>query len=180
VARSSTLQGQTAELDGIPITTAARTVVDLAGSLRPFELGRAFRESIRLNTTTADEIARSVRGQRGTRRLKLLCDRYATIPYHRCRSDAESRALEVLHDAGVAAPRVNVRVGGLEADLVWRTRRLIIEVDSREFHPFPDEDARKQARWEQVGYTVRRVMANDVYYRPELLLAAANVHHAPL
>ena len=180
VARSSTLDGHTTTRDGIPILTAARTVVDLAGSLRDHEVGRCFRESIRLKTTTANEISKLLKGQRGSRKLMVRCDRYATIPYHRCKSDAESRALEVLHDAGTAPPKVNVRVGGEEADLVWRDRRLIVEIDSKEFHQFPDEDARKQARWEEVGFTVRRVAANDVYFHPGRLLAATNVHDAPL
>lgn len=182
VARSTTLAGQTTTRDGIPVTTAPRTLIDLAPRLGTIQLGRGFREACRLRTTTANGIAKALAGQRGTRLLADLCDRYASIPYHRCRSDAESRALEVLRDAAVEAPLVNVRVGrnGPEADLVWRNRKLIIEIDGDQFHQFPDEDARKEAIWRNAGYTVRRLPSDDVYYRPERLVTLANVHFTHL
>lgn len=177
VARSTTLEGHVTRKDGIPVVTAARALVDLAPNLERHQLGRCFRESIRLKTTTANDISRILAGQRGTRVLVDWCDRYATIPYHRCRSDAESRALEVLHDAGILAPKVNVRVAGREADLVWRPRRLIIEIDGPQWHLFAEEDAIKQAKWEKAGYTVRRLPSDDVYFRPERLLALVNVEN---
>jgi very-short-patch-repair endonuclease len=181
VARSSMLAGATTTHDSIAITTAPRTLVDLAPHLPQWELGRAFREACRLKTTTANEISRALAGQRGTRVLADRCDRYATIPYHRCRSDAECRALEVLHDAGVPAPEVNVQVGrsGPEADLVWRPWKLIVEIDGGQFHQFPDEDARKEAIWRRAGYEVRRLPSDDVYFRPERLVMVANVHSIP-
>ena len=98
------------------------------------------------------------------------------VPVRRCRSDAESRGLEILHDAGIEQPRVNVRVAEIEADYVWRGWKLIIEVDGGQFHMFGDEDARKEAAWTAAGYEVRRVSSDDVYYRPHLLLAEVNGH----
>lgn len=179
VARSTVLEGATTLKDGIPIVTAARALIDLAPSLGPVQLGRGFRESIRLKTTTANAISKALAGQRGTRQLRSLCDRYATIPYHRCRSDAESRALEILHDAEVPQPQVNVKVGGIEADLVWRRWRFLIEIDGGQYHQFADEDARKDAAWRSAGYIVRRLPSDDVYYRPERLLSLVNVRRAP-
>lgn len=181
VARSSTLDGQVTETDGIPIVTAERALIDLAPALGTTQLGRGFREALRLKTTTANAVSRALHGQRGTAALVALCDRYATIPYHRCRSDAECRALEVLHDAGVAPPAVNERVAGVEADLSWPARRLIVEIDGPQFHQFAEEDARKQAIWERAGYSVRRIPSGHVYHRPGRLIAlasASNVHSA--
>lgn len=175
VTRSTALDGQTTHKEGIPLVRAERALIDVAPSLDAIRLGRAFRESIRLRCTTADDIARGLRGQRGTRLLRALCDRYATLPYHRCRSDAESRALEVLHDAGVPPPLVNVRVNRVEADLVWRQWKLIIEIDGGQFHLFSDEDARKEFAWRCAGYTVRRIPSDDVYFRPARLRALVNV-----
>ena len=175
VARSTTLDGQVTSRDGVPIVTAARALINLAPGLRARQLGKGFREAIRLKTTTANEISRALAGQRGTAPLVALCDRYATIPYHRCRSDAECRALEILHDAGIEPPRVNVRIRGEEADLSWPRHRLIVEIDGPQFHLFAEEDARKQAVWEAAGHTVRRLPSDDVYRRPARLLALANV-----
>jgi len=179
ISHSSRLTGHTTEHKGIPTVTAPRALVDIASGLGPRQLGTAFRESIRLRTTTANEIAqalRALRGRRGTACLRELCDRYATIPYHRCRSDPEGFALEVLHDAGVRMPEVNVEVAGREADLVWRDARLIIELDSREFHQFTDQDRVKESRWASAGYTVRRLPGPTLYDDPQRLLAETNVH----
>ena len=175
VYRSLTLEGQTTRHDGIPVVCPERALIDVAPRLDRFQLGRGFREACRLRCTTANEIAKRLNGQRGTRLLGDLCDRYATIPYHRCRSDAESRGLEILHDAGVPLPQVNIRVAGREADYVWRECKLIVEVDSKEFHFFGIDDADKQAVWERAGYTVKRIWANDIYYRPHMLPALVNV-----
>ena len=121
---------------------------------------------IRLKVTTAQEVQATLARHRyrpGSRLLRELSTRYADIPYARARSDAESRALEVLHDAGAQPPRVNMRIAGEEADLSWPDRRLIVEIDGPQYHQFAGEDARKQRLWEAAGFTVRRVPSDVVY-----------------
>jgi hypothetical protein len=173
VAHSQTLTGNVTRNEGLPTVTPERALLELACQLPTAPTRRAFREACRLGCTSAEKIGLALRGQRGAPVLRPLCERYADIPYHRCRSDAESHGLEVLRDAGITLPSVNVRVAGREADFVWRRWRLIIEVDSREFHHFGIDDIDKQQRWEAAGYTVRRIWANDVYFSPGLLIALA-------
>jgi hypothetical protein len=176
VSRSTTLADDTTRHHGIAITTAARTVIDLAMYLDHRAIGRMFREALRLEATTANELQAALgrcRGRRRNRLLAGLATRYSSLPYHRTRSNPEARALEILHDAGVEPPRVNIEVAGEEADLTWPRRRRIVEIDGPDFHRFPAEDARKQAKWERAGYSVRRLPSDDVYERPERLLAAA-------
>lgn len=182
VHRSTTLTGQRTRRHGIPVVVAERALVDVAPRLDEQRLARAFREAHRLRCLTADSLAKCLNRQRGTALLAELCDRYATIPYHRCRSDAESRALEILHDAGIEPPEVNVRINGPRPDFTWRRHRLIIEVDGAQFHEFADEDARKAARWEAAGYRVRRIGSDDIYRRPERLVALyrSNVPYTPV
>lgn len=174
VFHARTLAGNTTRHAGIPITTAERVLIDIAPGLGDERLGRAFRESIRLGTTTMRKIVTAVhrhRGRPGTPRLLELATRYSGLPYDRTRSNAEARALEVLHDAGAPPPLVNVRVAGVEADLVSHVPKLIIEIDGPQFHLFAEEDARKQAIWEAVGYTVRRIPSGRVYSDPAHLIA---------
>jgi hypothetical protein len=174
VFRSKRMEGDVTRHMNLPITTAARTLLDLAPGLDERRLGRAFREAIRLKTTSAPRVLECVRrhpSRAGSALLGGLACRYATIPYARTRSDAEGHALEVLHDAGVEPPRVNARVGGEEADLVWTGRRVIVEVDGPQYHRFPEEDARKQRAWRAAGYVVRRVKSDAVYRAPADLLA---------
>lgn len=165
VFRSTTIDGEVTRFQGIPIVTAARVLLDLAAGLDDARLGRAFRESIRLKRTTARRVldcAARHPSARGTARLARLAARYADIPYHRTRSDAEGRALELLHEAGVH-PGVNETIAGEEADLVCRKERVILEIDGPQYHRFRDEDERKEGRWRDAGFVVRRIGSDDVY-----------------
>ncbi|MBV9212547.1 MAG: hypothetical protein JOZ25_02765 [Actinobacteria bacterium] len=176
VFRSKALDGETTDLAGVPITTAERVLVDLAPWLDDKRLGRAFREAIRLGRVTAASVRRTAerhRGRRGAAVLDGFAVRYARIPYRRTRSDAEGRALEVLHDAGCPPPLVNSRIAGEEADIAWLDRRHIVEVDGPQYHRFAGEDARKAAVWRRAGFTVRRVPSDVVYEAPGELVAAA-------
>lgn len=165
--------------DGIPVVSPERALVELAAGLGRRHLERAFREACRLECITASSLGRSLRGQRGTAALAALCEQYATIPYHRCRSDAESRGLEVLHGAGFVMPLVNVRLNGPRPDYSWPQVRFIIEIDGDRYHRFPDEDARIQAVWERAGNTVKRIDSQDVYFRPERLIRLARQANVP-
>jgi very-short-patch-repair endonuclease len=178
VLRSTMLEGHTTTRDGIRITSAPRTLIDLAPYISSRDIRRAFREALRLKTTTTHQLLVTLEshpGRRGTRLLRDLATRYAAIPYGETRSDAESRALELLHDAGIRRPRTNIRIAGEEADLVWTDERLILEIDGPQYHQFPAEDARKQRVWERLGYVVRRISSDVVYGDPARVVALARV-----
>src|SRR5215212_10131494 len=173
VRYSKTLKGNIGTYDRIPITSPERTLVDLAAHADP---ARALREARRLKLTTPYSLAVSLerhRARRGTKRLAQLNDHYAGIPYSRCRSDAEAKALELLHDIGADPDGVNEEIDGAEADLIYRDRMLIVEIDGPQFHQITAEDARKQRIWEAAGFTVTRISSEEVYNRPELLIRAA-------
>lgn len=171
--RSSVLEGDCTTLRGIPITSPPRTLLDLARKVSERGLARAVREAIRLELTSVDALGDALgrhRGRRGSRRLALTIARYTGLPLERARSGAEIRALEILRAAGRKLPNLNHRIAGEEADLSWPASQVIVEVDGGPFHLDRGEDDRKQARWESVGWSVRRVSADDVYERPRILL----------
>ena len=176
VLRSRTLKGNTARRFAVPITTAARTIIDLCAYFDARGTGRMLREALRLKATTVAEVAAALEchpGRRGTGQLTELVHRYRCLPYARTRSPAEARALEILHDAGIEPPLVNTRIAGEEADLAWPPRRRIIEIDGPQYHRFRDEDARKEARWRDAGYHVRRIPSDAVFDEPARLVALA-------
>jgi hypothetical protein len=171
VSRSKRLEATT--LDGIPITTPERTLIDLAPHLHRRALARAVREAVRLQTTTASDLFIALarhRGRRGTRRLHEAVSRYAGLPINRTRSDAEAVALELLRQAGVPEPVLNGKFAGEEADLTWPQYRRIVELDGPQFHLDASEDLRKERIWEAAGWTVRRLPTDDIYLHPERLL----------
>ena len=174
--RSSVLDEECTTLQGIPITSVPRTVLDLARGVSDRALARSVREAVRQELTTVEALADAVgrhRLRRGTRRLAATIARYAGLPLERARSGAEVRALEILRTAGCPLPRLNVRIAGEEADLSWHASRLIVEIDGGPFHLDVGADARKQSAWESAGWKVRRLPAEDVYERPHRLLALA-------
>jgi hypothetical protein len=182
VFRSSTLEGDCTTLRGIPITTVPRTLLDLAGCSSDRALARAVRDAVRLKLTAVEAVADCLGrhpGCRGSSRLASVLARYSGLPIERARSGAEVRALEVLRAAGYALPRLNVRIAGEEADLSWAPNRVLIEVDGGPFHLDVGEDARKSARWEDAGWAVRRISADDVYERPERLVTLAAAMNVP-
>ncbi len=175
VYRSITLDGDVEALEGIPITTVPRTLLDLARiGISERALARAMREAIRLKRTNIGAVTDFLiarKGLRGSRRLGTTLARYSGLPLERARSGAEVYALEILRDAGRPMPQLNHRIAGEEADLSWPRYRLIIEIDGGPFHLDVGEDARKQTIWEQSGWRVKRLNSDDVYERPHLLLA---------
>jgi hypothetical protein len=182
VHRSSTLGDDVTRRWGIPITSVSRTLLDLASKVGDRALARAVRESVRLELTTLPELGERLgghRGRRGVRRLAWILTRYAGLPLDRARSGAEVRALEILQAAGRSLPRLNVRIAGEEADLSWRSPRLIIEIDGGPFHLDRGEDARKQRAWEEAGWEVRRISSDDIYDRPERLLTLSPPPNVP-
>jgi hypothetical protein len=182
VYRSSTLAGECTRLRGIPITSVARTLLDLASGVSDRALARALREAVRLELISlavlGDALGR-YRGRRGSCRLAATVARYSGLPLERARSGAEIRALEVLRGGGRALPRLNARVAGEESDLSWPAARLIIEIDGGPFHLDVGEDARKVAVWEAAGWTVRRISSDDVYERPQRLLELSQPANVP-
>ena len=174
VYRSSTLEGETTVHNGIPITIVPRILLDLACCVSAKALAKALRDFIRLKKITIYGLSdwlgpRSHR--RGAIRLGRAMARYRGLPaIERARSGAEVRALEILRDAGVELPRLNVVVAGAEADLSWPKERLIIEIDGGLYHQDVGEDARKEAAWRDAGWQVLRIDSDDVYDHPRQLL----------
>lgn len=176
--RSSTLSGETTIYNGIPITTVPRILLDLSCCVSDRALARALRDFVRLEKATIYDLSdwlgpRSHR--RGALRLAKAMAQYRGLPIERARSGAEVRALEILRDASVELPRLNVEIAGEEADLSWPRERLIIEVDGSPFHQDVGEDVRKEAAWRAAGWKVLRIDSDDVYVRPHRLLNLARL-----
>jgi very-short-patch-repair endonuclease len=182
VYRSSTLEGEWTLERGIPITSAPRTLLDVARWCSDRALARAVREAIRLEKTGLAEIGELLgrhQGRRATRRVALVLSRYSGLPLQRARSGAEVRALEVLRDANRTLPRLNVPIAGEEADLSWARERVIVEIDGSPYHLDVGEDARKEATWRAAGWKVRRLPSDDVYDHPARLLSLAPRPNVP-
>ena len=124
-------------LNGIPCTTATRTVVDCAAAADEMlleDLLMAADSKRILDRRRLDELVAERRGQPGVRKLgRLITD----VPVE-TRSINERRMFSICRRFGVALPLVDhpIRVGGrlFYGDFCWPDMSLIVEVDSWRWH----------------------------------------------
>ena len=161
--------------DGIPITTVARTLVDLNAVVPDRLLERALEEAYirRLLRVGAIEDALERANGRKTGKLRRLIaaeHRTATVT----RSELEERFLALIRSAGLPEPEVNAWLCGYEVDFLWRAQRRVIEVDGYAFHSTRQaatRDRRKDDDLEAAGYRVTRFTADQILHEPEDTLA---------
>ncbi len=157
----------------IPITSPARTVLDLAGQVGPERLERVVAQAIALRLTSQQallELADRHCGRRSARCLRAVLA--GTGPAF-TRSDAEDRFLDLVRRAQIVAPEVNARVLGMEVDFYWPHRQLVVEVDGKAFHTSPrafERDRARDAELASVGIRVVRVTWLQLTTQPEVLL----------
>ena len=127
------------EIDGIPVTSVFRTVLDLAGVLRARELERVWNE-VKVKRLTdsvpMDQLLARHRGKRGTATLQALLG--STKPEGITRNEFEEAFVALLDANGLPRPRLNATVflrnRFYEIDCLWQSERLALELDGREVH----------------------------------------------
>jgi very-short-patch-repair endonuclease len=167
--------GEVTAVDGVPVTTPARTLLDLAGQLRAQELERAVARAERYELLQRAELLRMVRKhprRPGNPILARLAG--STEPIAFIRSEAEALFLDRIRDAELPTPRVNVRVRGFEVDCFWPAARLIVEVDGFAYHGSAsafERDRRRDGILTVAGYRVIRVTWHELTTRPGAVIA---------
>jgi hypothetical protein len=175
-------------VQGIPVTSVARTIVDCAAVLRPPELRRLVRESQGRRLVTLPQITETLLRlgpRRGSRRLRRIL---VTGPAP-TRSELEDIVLDLMLGAGLAHPEINapLAVGArvFRPDFRWPEERLIVEADGAAWHDHQlarEDDAERQALLEAHGERVVRVSYRQAVAEPAQTLArirAAGAPHAP-
>ena len=121
-------------LDGIPVTTPARTLFDLAAVLKPEHLERAFNQAEYHRLTSPVPLGALL--QRHPRRpgAKALRKLIAERVRHRTRTEMEADFLAFLDEERLPRPDATnvcrtIRGRDIEADAVYLRHRIIIELD---------------------------------------------------
>jgi very-short-patch-repair endonuclease len=159
---------------GIPITSPARALLDLASDLSERELERALDEALikRLVSHAAiGAVLDAYPHRRGAARLRALAD--PGRPTTQTRSGGEEALLALLRKADFPAPEVNARVGNYTADFVWREQKVIVELDGYDYHRGRaafERDHERDAEHQRMGYLVIRVTARQLAREPEAIL----------
>jgi Protein of unknown function (DUF559) len=160
--------------DGIPITTVARTLLDLAEVVPPNDVVRTIEATERLRLfdlrAVEDVVARNP-GRRGLRPLGRALEAYRPTPV--MRSELERRFLDLCDQGGLPRPVVNGMVAGLEVDAAWPGAGLVVELDSRTFHGTHEafeRDRVRDATLQVAGYRVVRLTHMRMEREPEAVL----------
>jgi len=175
-------------VDGIPVTTPARTLFDLAAMLNPHRTERALDNALAMSPGLLRALHRMLpelaeRGRTGiTLMRQLLDDRPAG--YIAPASGLEARLIHILDEAGIPTER-QVDVGGDNwvgrVDLRVVGTPVLIEADSARFHTSKldrERDARRDAALRAAGYIPLRVTEEDVWWAPASVVE--RVRHAVL
>jgi very-short-patch-repair endonuclease len=156
---------------GIPLTSPARTLLDLAAT-SPRDLERALAEAYAKHLVRHAElvtlVARHPR-HRGVARLRALIEGDPAFT----RSEAERHLLALIRKAKLPLPEVNVYLGPYEVDFLWRRERVIVEVDGYAFHSSRrafEDDRRRDADLAAHGYRVIRITWRQIVSEPAAVL----------
>jgi hypothetical protein len=159
-------------LGGLPITTPARTLLDLAFmGVRGRQLERALDHAERVLRTDWAEVALLIERhprRRGTPALRAVLAGYAAGSVETL-SVLEDIVLDLCDRAGIRRPEVNAVVEGRRRDFVWREQRVVVEADSYTHHRSPsalDDDRARDVELTLAGWTVLRFTYAQCTKRP--------------
>jgi very-short-patch-repair endonuclease len=170
---------------GIPTTTVARTLLDLAAVVPAHHLRRAVERSEQAELFDLVDVRRVLDahpGRPGRRALTVLLADFHDHGETRTRSDLEAIMLQLCLDYDLPRPQVNRYDGVRESDFRWPLHRLVVEVDSWTFHgrtrrAFDGDRARDRARlrdgWRVARFTDRQLLADPAGVARELAVLLA-------
>lgn len=130
--------------EGLPVTSVARTLVDLAGASSGRGLSRVVDRARRRGKLDIAAIDRALeRRSRNfvTERLQEVLRLYRQPVFDRARS--ELLFLDAIHDVGLPAPRINTWEEGCEIDAYWEAERFAVRITARRIEQEPKVVAKR-------------------------------------
>jgi very-short-patch-repair endonuclease len=162
-------RNEVGDMDGIPCTSPARTLVDLAGTVGDRTLRSCFERAAQRRLLDIPAIEASMDpGRRGMKALRALVDDWRKAApltkKGRLKSPLEAKVLPLLLRRDLPAPLLNAPVeianGRIEVDFLWPEARFVVEADSRDFHATPlafERDRWRDRELMRAGYATLRV-----------------------
>jgi very-short-patch-repair endonuclease len=158
---------------GIPVTTAARAILDIAESATIAELETLIADAqikgVMTERQLADVLSRAG-GRRGANKVKRILTDTPGLTL----SEAERVLRRLLHQADLPQFVTNHPIGCYRADFAWPEHRLIVEYDGfgthnhrRAFH----HDRRRNAELTAKGWSVMQVTAAQLENEPLAVVA---------
>jgi predicted transcriptional regulator of viral defense system len=162
---------QTTRRENIPVTSPARTIVDLADVAGERTIERALAEAEALRQLTRSALAAELLRTPGRRGTAIIRELLRKSHLNRTKRELEEAFIVFIDDTGFPRPKTNARVAGYEVDAIWRDQQLIAELDSWQFHGTRDafeRDRVRDAKLQAHGYRIVRITWRRLEQRSEL------------
>jgi very-short-patch-repair endonuclease len=163
------------QLNGLPITTPARTLLDLAaGGLRGRALESALDQALQrvLDFAELQRLLARYPRRAGSSSLKAQLARYEPAD---TRSELEDLVLELCDAHGLPRPHVNSVIEGKVRDFHWPHAGLVVEADSYAWHRSPsalNDDRERDVELTLAGYRSLRFTWEQVTRRRTYVVAS--------
>jgi very-short-patch-repair endonuclease len=173
----SLIARDTTSYQGMPITSVARTLLDLAATVRPDRIERALAQAQRLQLYDHQAIRDVIERTNGHRGRTPLARATARDPAF-TRSEAEARFLALARRATLTDPLVNHILTApdhprLEVDFYWPQHHLIVEIDGWETHRSKaafEADRQRDAALTAAGHRVLRFTWRTIAHEGETVI----------
>jgi len=156
---------QTTTHRGIPVTSPARTLIDLATTLPRRALTRAVEEAEKRELDLSG--LTQLTGRPGTTVVREELNR---LPTGNTRSTFEIAFLRFCQAQNIPKPQANVHIQGLLVDFTWPGTRVVVEADSFEHHGTRqafERDRHRDAILHAAGYNTARYTHRQLTKRPQ-------------
>jgi very-short-patch-repair endonuclease len=165
-----------AEVDGIPVTSMAWTVVDYAAIANQrrvrFVLEALERRGVYIGREL-DELLERTPNRKGVKTLRAaIAEMTGPAPW--LQSELEATFRELIRGSDLPDYEANAIVDGECVDALWRKERVIVELDGFAFHKSRarfEADRRRDAKLMVAGYRVLRITQQRLQNEPEAVLA---------
>jgi hypothetical protein len=181
--RADLARADLARRDGIPVTSLARTILDLAVNSRERTVRRFIRradDDKTFDLRAMEDLLERTKGHRGQAKVRAALEIYDETPAF-TRSDLEKRFLEVIGEAGLPTPAMNSFVAGYEIDAWWESAHFGVELDIYETHGSRlsfEEDRERDDELLLGGIETTRVTGPRLAREPEAVVESVRRHLA--
>jgi very-short-patch-repair endonuclease len=171
-----------AALKDIPVTSLARTLLDLAPMLSPAQLERALEraeELGRFDLVALEDLLGRAGHHPGVAKLRRALAIYRDQDPAFVRSKLERRFRGLVKQAELPLPSMNLNVAGYEVDAYWGSERFVVELDVYETHGSHAAFERDRLRQEDLklrGVEMIRVTGPRLDREPEAIIERVAAH----
>jgi hypothetical protein len=162
------------EVDGIPVTHPAATLVDLAAGLPDGQLEAAVNEADHLRLADPEQLRSTIDALPQWPGAKRLCRLLDGPTVTLTATELERLFPPLALEAGLPMPQTQARLSGYRVDFYWPELGIVVETDSLRYHRTPFKqasDKRRDNAHAGSGLTTLRFTHGQICHEPTYVRA---------